>query len=89
MNYLEISRALTLIASFFITFGLYDQAVRIFKYKSAKDFTWTIIIALLFNEFAWINYGYSLHEWPIIIVGLANVPAIIIVFIGYLRYKNV
>jgi len=87
MNYLEISRIITLIASILITFGLYDQALKIFRTKSASDFTWTIIFALFFNEFAWINYGFSLSEWPIIVVGAANVPAIIIIIIGYKKYS--
>ncbi len=89
MDYLNLSRTLTMIASFFITIGLYDQAMRIFKVKSARDFTWTIIFALFLNEIAWINYGYSLSEWPIIIVGAVNIPAIIIIIIGYYRYSNV
>ncbi len=88
MDYLKISRVITLIASLFITIGLYDQVLKIFKTKSANDFTWTIILALAFNELAWINYGYSLSEWPIIIVGLANSPAILLLIIGLKKYKN-
>lgn len=88
MNYLETSRIITLIASIFITFGLYDQSLKIYKTKSAKDFTWTIIFALLLNEVAWVNYGFSLSEWPIIFVGLVNIPAIVIIIIGYYKYNN-
>lgn len=87
-NYLAISRIITVIASVAITYGLYDQAIRIFKIKSAKDFTWTIIFALLLNELAWLNYGFALFEWPIILVGIVNIPAIIIIIIGYYKYKN-
>lgn len=88
MNYLEVSRIITLIASAFITIGLYDQACRIFKIKSARDFSMTIIFALIFNELAWLNYGISLSEWPIILVGAVNIPALIIIFVGYFRYRN-
>lgn len=88
MNYLELSRLFTLFASFFITLGLYDQAIKIFKTKSAKDFTWTIIIALMVNELAWINYGYSLKEWPIILVGTVNIPGIILLLMGYIKYND-
>jgi len=87
MNYLEISRIVALIASVFITIGLYHQAFKIWKTKSAKDFTWTIIIALLLNELAWLNYGFALVEWPIIVIAFANVPAVIIASIGYFKYK--
>lgn len=84
--YLEISRIITLVASAAITYGLYDQAKKIFRTKSAKDFRWTIVVAIVFNEFAWLNYGISLREWPIILVGFANIPAAILTLMGYLRY---
>lgn len=87
MNYLEISRFITLFASIFITIGLYDQAIKIWRTKSAKDFTTTIIVALIFNEFAWLNYGFSLREWPIMTIGILNVPAAIIAGIGFWKYK--
>lgn len=88
MGYLEVSRIITLAASVFITVGLYDQAIKIFRTKSAKDFTWSIIVALVINELAWTNYGLSLSEWPIVVVGLVNIPALIIVLIGYIKYCN-
>jgi len=89
MSYLEISRIITILASVIITFGLYDQALKIFRTKSAKDFTWSIIFALLLNELAWINYGFSLAEWPIILVGVVNIPAIIIIVFGYYKFNGI
>jgi len=88
MEYLEISRIITLLASVFIVLGLYDQAVKVSRTKSARDFTWTILVAILFNELAWINYGISLKEWPIIIVGIANLPAIFVIISIYRKYGN-
>jgi len=88
LSYLEISRIVTLVASVAITIGLYHQALKIWQTKSAKDFTWTIIFALIFNEFAWLNYGFALSEWPIILIGFANVPAVIIAGVGYVRYRE-
>lgn len=88
MSYLEISRIITLVASVAITLGLYHQAFKIWQTMSAKDFTWTIIIALLLNELAWLNYGFALLEWPIIVIAFANVPAVIIASIGYFRYRK-
>jgi len=88
LSYLEISRVITLIASVFITFGLYDQAIKIWRTRSAKDFTVSIIIALGFNEIAWLNYGVSLGEWPIIIIGCLNIPVAIIASIGFIKYRK-
>lgn len=86
MDYLELSRIITLIASVVIAIGLYDQTFKMFRTKSAEDFTWTIVFALAFNELAWLNYGSALKEWPIILVGLINIPAIIFIVIGYMKY---
>lgn len=88
MLYLNASRLLTLFASIAISIGLYDQAFKIWRTKSAKDFTWTIVAALVFNELAWLNYGFVLREWPIITIGLLNIPASLIAAVGYARYKG-
>lgn len=89
MSYLEMSRIVTLLASISITIGLYDQALKIWRTKSAKDFTTTIVVALLFNEIAWLNYGFALMEWPIITLGILNVPAAIITGVGFVKYKEI
>lgn len=87
MDYLQVSRVITLLASISITLGLWAQAIKIFKTKSAKDFTWVIIFALLFNEVGWMNYGIALSEWPIIVIGAANLPAAILALVGYIKYR--
>lgn len=88
MDRLELSRFITVIASIAITLGLYDQAVKIWRTRSVKDFTLTLVAALVFNEAAWLNYGLALQEWPIIAVGCANLPAVIIASIGFLKYRT-
>lgn len=88
MNWLEISRIITVIASVSITIGIYAQAIKIFKTKSASDFTPILLFATIFNELAWLNYGLSLHEWPIILVTSCNVPGVIGMIWGYVKYKN-
>lgn len=85
-TYLEISRIMTLIGSLAITCGLYLQAAKIFKTKSAKDFTWVILAALLLSELVWLNYGYCLKEWPIIATSIADIPATTLAGIGFMKY---
>lgn len=85
--YLEISRIITVFASVLITVGLYTQAIKIWRTRSAKDFTFIIVFALIFNEAAWLNYGLALWEWPIILIGAANLPAAIAAGIGYFKYR--
>lgn len=86
MSYIEISRFFTIVASAIITFGLYDQVIKIWRTKSAEDFTFLLLIALFINEIAWLNYGFALNEWPIILLGSINIPAIILAIIGYVKY---
>lgn len=88
MNYLEVSRIVTLLASIFMTFGLYAQAIKIWRTKSAKDFTVTIIAAIIVNEIVWLNYGFVLWEWPIITLGCLNIPAAVIAGYGFIKYRK-
>lgn len=86
MDYLEFSRYFTVIASIAITGGLYRQVAKIWATKSAKDFSYLLILALFINEAAWLNYGYALHEWPIMLLGIINIPAIIMALYGYEKF---
>ena len=88
MSWLELSRVLTLIASITITVGLYGQTIKIWKTRSASDFTATLIAALVFNELAWLNYGFALKEWPIIVIGLVNIPVVLVAAAGFLKYRG-
>jgi uncharacterized protein with PQ loop repeat len=75
-------------ASILITVGLYDQSLKIWRTRSAKDFTASIVLALLFNEAAWLNYGCSLKEWPVILIAALNIPAALIAAVGYLKFRK-
>lgn len=88
MLYIEISRIAVSVANLLIVVGLYHQAWKITKTKSAKDFTWTLVLAVAVNEAAWLNYGIAIHEWPIILVGAMNTPAIIWTVVGFLLYRK-
>lgn len=88
MDDLAISRIMVTIASFLITGGLYHQTVKIWQTKSVDDFTWSIVFAFAFNELAWLKYGCALWEWPIILVGAMNMPAVVGLVLGYLRFRK-
>lgn len=84
-DYQGVSRMLTFVVSLLVTYSLYDQAWKIWCTKSVKDFTASIIVALVANELVWLNYGCSISEWPIITIGLINVPAAVWIVVGYIR----
>lgn len=83
--YQVISRILTFLVSLGITYSLCDQARKLWRTRSGKDFAPSIIIAVVANELVWLNYGVSIWEWPIIALGIANVPIAIWIVYGYIR----
>ena len=81
-----IVRINCLVAGLVITAGIYAQMVKIFQTKSAKDFVLLLVIALLYNEAAWLWYGIYIHEWPIVALCAANIPADIGIVVGWTLY---
>ena len=88
MTWLDGSRIFTVCASLFITGGLYLQVVKIFRTRSARDFSSVLIAAMVFNEAAWLNYGFLLGEWPIIVISACNLPAVIACAYGYRKFSR-
>lgn len=86
MTYIEFSRIITVVASFMLTYGLYTQVWKMFKTKSAKDFTFSLVFAIAFNELIWLNYGISIVEWPIIAICSLNLPADLLICYGFYLY---
>lgn len=86
--YLQVSRILVLTGSISITAGLYLQAIKLWRTKSASDFAPLLVLSVLYNEIVWLNYGLALWEWPIIMIGLLNIPAAVAIFVGYGIYGN-
>lgn len=84
--YTEISRIFAFSTSVILVSGLYAQAYKIFKTKSAKDFTLLLILALLLDEIAWLNYGVAIREWPVFMLGFLSLPAVFLALCGYVKY---
>jgi MtN3 and saliva related transmembrane protein len=88
MDYPTISRLAVIAASFLITMGLYQQAYKIWKTRSVRDFVAVVIAAVLVNELAWLNYGMMLGEWPIILVTALNLIPAAAICMGYIRFRR-
>ena len=88
MLYSDLSRMAVSVGNLLIVAGFYHQAWAIWSRKSARDFTWTLVAALVISEAAWLNYGVAIHEWPIILAGALNTPAIVLMVVGFLRYHK-
>ena len=86
--YQRISQVVVLGASVLITVGPYDQSLKVWRTRSAKDFTTSIILAILVNEVAWLNYGFSIKQWPVIVVSILNIPAALVAAAGYFKFRR-
>ncbi len=59
-----------------------------FSTRSTDDFSMLMILSLLICQLSWINYGYALSEWPILMLSLIELPAGIMAMVGYLKFRN-
>jgi|GEM_PF-1014534 len=82
----EVVRLNCLVAGLVITVGVYIQTLKVFQTKSAKDFALLLVVALLYNELAWLWYGLVIGEWPIVALCAINIPADIGIAIGWVLY---
>jgi uncharacterized protein with PQ loop repeat len=87
-TYGEVTRFLILLASLTISLGLCAQCLKMFRTKSAKDFTPLLVASLLFSELVWLNYGLVIQEWPIIASSGFNVIPVTLITIGYCLYRS-
>lgn len=84
--YTEFTRTFAFLTSMALAVGMYIQVVKIFRTKSAQDFTIVLILALLADEVAWLNYGIVINEWPVYLLGGISLPAAVLALVGYLKY---
>ena len=77
-----------LLAGLVITAGIYVQLAQVFRTKSAKDFALILVIALFYNELAWLVYGIYINEWPIVALCAVNLPADFGIAIGWILYSG-
>lgn len=85
VSYESFTRYLVTAMSIFLILGLYHQVYKMFKTKSASDFSYMMLIALVGAEMAWLNYGHFLDEWPILAMTYIEIPASLLALYG--RYK--
>ena len=88
LDYVNVSRWLTILGSIATSYGMAAQAFKILRTKSARDVSKELIIALLFSEVAWINYGFAIKEWPILLICGINMIWVLLLAYGFFKYKN-
>ena len=86
MTGLEIIRCNAMLSGLVISAGLYFQALKIYRTKSAKDLSTILMIALVYNEISWLLYGIGIQEWPIMALTMFSLPAEVLIIVGYIKY---
>ena len=84
----EAARILAMSSSTIVTYGSYDQVWKMWRTRSVRDISASLIWLSFINEITWLNYGLALGEWPMIAVGVANLPAGILAVWAYLKYRE-
>lgn len=80
------SRVGFLAGNFALTIGFWVQVLKIYRTRSAKDFSWALLASLFACETLTWNYGFQIKEWPIIIIASLNLPATLLAIRGYLLF---
>lgn len=88
LPYGEVARIGALLSSALITVGSYDQVWKIWRTKSVGDISAPYVLLLGVNEVTWLNYGVAIREWPMILVGVVNLPACVLAIWGYLKFRD-
>lgn len=86
MSWIEIVRLNAMLSGIIISGGLYSQALKIHRTKSARDLSAVLMVALVYNEISWLTYGLGISEWPIIALTTFSLPAEVAILVGFLKY---
>ena len=87
-TYPEISRYIVTLTSISLILGPYHQVYKMFSTKSTDDFSFFMLFSLLICQISWVNYGYILNEWPILLLSCFELPAGALALYGYLKFRN-
>ena len=88
MSYIDFSRYIVTASSVLLILGLYHQVYKMFKTKSTDDFSSLMIVSLICCQVTWVNYGYVLNEWPILILSSIELPAGFLAMYGHLKFRS-
>ncbi len=87
-TYVEASRILSVVTSIGLVYSLYAQGFKIWRRRSAADIHMAIAVVPLINEIAWLNYGFAIREWPILVICGVNLGACLLITTGYFKYRK-
>ena len=75
-------------AGFLTTVSLVPQVVKIWKTKSAKDFSLMMLLIWCTGISCWLVYGVLLNAVPIILWNISTLLLAIAILVMKLKFKN-
>lgn len=88
MDYGEMAAVIAVTSSAVVTWGTYAQVWQMWKTRSVRGIASSLIWLSAINELTWLNYGFAVHEWPLMIIGLANLPACVLAVWAELKFRR-
>jgi MtN3 and saliva related transmembrane protein len=84
MDFLTV---LGLVAGTLTTASFLPQVIKTWKSKSAKDFSFGMLITFSLGVFLWLVYGIGKNELPIILPNLVTLSLNCIIILLKLKYR--
>ncbi len=74
------------LAGFFTTVAFLPQVLHTYRRKSARDFSWTMLIVFSLGLLFWFIYGVYLHSWPMIIANSVTLLLQLFIIVMKIQY---
>ncbi len=74
------------VAGFLTTVAFLPQVLHTYRSKSARDFSWTMLVTFSAGLFLWFAYGVYLHSWPMIIANSVTLLLQLFIIVMKIQY---
>ncbi|MBD2182456.1 SemiSWEET transporter [Planktothrix sp. FACHB-1355] len=84
---MDLLTVLGLLAGTLTTIAFLPQVIKTWKSKSAKDFSFGMLITFSLGVFLWLVYGIAKNDLPVIVANLLTFVLNLIIISLKTRYK--
>lgn len=84
---MDLLTVLGLLAGTLTTIAFLPQVIKTWKSKSAKDFSFGMLITFSLGVFLWLVYGIAKNDLPVIVANLLTFVLNLIIIFLKTRYK--
>lgn len=83
---MQLIEILGLFAGFCTTASFVPQALKTWRTKSAKDFSWLMLVMFLVGVFLWLVYGVYKNDFPIIAANAVTELLVLSIVVAKLKF---